>query len=124
MKRAILLLLGGLVAMLLLRNCTQSGTESSMLEWGQVLNVHMATGGGEAGNYNFPEALSEIAPELRGHLATVDTWGNKFVYRRIRDDRYQLISVGKDGIFGNEDDVIMQNGAFYPADTIYSETPP
>ena len=123
MKRAILLGAGGLLAIILLQTNTQSGTESTMLAWGQALNVHLTTGG-TTGNYDFPETLSEIAPELRADLSFQDVWGNKLKYRRLRDDKYQLISVGKDGVYGNEDDVILMNGALYPADTIYAETPP
>jgi hypothetical protein len=123
MKRGILLTIAGLGAMFLLRTCTQSGTESVMLGWAQALKFHLATGG-EAGDYSFPRELGEIAPELRAELSDVDTWGNKLRYRRLRDDLYQLISVGKDGQYGNADDVIVQNGAFYPSEKIYSETPP
>ena len=123
MKRAILLGAGGLIAFFLLQTNTQSGTESTMLAWGQALNAHLATGG-TTGGYDFPETLNEIDPALRADLPMRDVWDNKFKYRRIRDDRYQLISMGEDGVYGNEDDVILMNGALYPAETIYAETPP
>lgn len=123
MKRAILLLAAGLAAILFLQTNTQSGTEGTMLGWAQVLNAHLATGG-QTGDYSFPHELHEIDPVLREHLSFTDTWGNKLKYRRLRDDRYQLISSGKDGVYGNEDDVIVQNGGIYPAATIYAETPP
>lgn len=123
MKKVILMSAGALVAVLLVRSFTPSGSESAMLEWAQALNFHLASGG-PTGSYSFPEELREIDPELRADLSTVDSWGNRFKYRRLRDDLYQLISVGADGVYGNADDIIVQNGAFYPAETIYAQNPP
>ncbi len=36
---------------------------------------------------------------------TKDCWGNAFHYNLINKDTYELISVGKDGIFNTEDDI-------------------
>jgi len=100
----------------------QSATEKIMLDWGQVLNLHLATGG-QTGDYSFPKRLLEIAPELRANLSLEDGWGGRLYYRRIRDDLYHLISAGPDGEFGNDDDVVLQKGAFYPAADIYAKFP-
>ena len=34
-----------------------------------------------------------------------------------------MISAGPDGEFGNSDDIVLENGAFYEADKIYAENP-
>ena len=44
-------------------------------------------------------------------------------YRLLRIDKYNLISAGPDGEFGNEDDVMMENGALYDPTKIYAENP-
>ena len=50
-------------------------------------------------------------------------WGNRFLYRRLRVDKYNIISSGADGQFGNEDDVILENGVLYEPSKIYAESP-
>lgn len=98
-------------------------TETILLNWGQALNAHLATGGRNS-DYAFPKkGLDEIDPALTAALTTTDGWGNEIYYRRLRDDRYQLISRGEDGELGNDDDIILQNGAFFEAAKIYSERP-
>ena len=53
----------------------------------------------------------------------LDGWGNQFLYRRLRVDKYNIISSGPDGEFGNSDDIVLENGALYDATKIYSESP-
>jgi len=45
------------------------------------------------------------------------------LYRRLRIDLYNIISAGPDGEFGNDDDIVMQNGMLYEPSKIYSERP-
>ena len=99
----------------------QTVTEKRMIEWGPILNLYMATNL-EGGN-SYPEALEELPPEIRGDLEFNDGWGNRFLYRRLRVDKYNIISAGPDGEFGNEDDIILENGGLYDATKIYAENP-
>ena len=96
-------------------------TEKRMLEWAPILNMYMGTNF-EGGN-SYPEALEELPPELRGDLKLEDGWGNRFLYRRLRIDKYNIISSGADGEFGNSDDIVLENGALYDAMKIYAESP-
>jgi hypothetical protein len=96
-------------------------TEKRMLEWGPVLNLYMGTNM-EGGN-SYPKALDELPPELSGDLERSDGWGNPLLYRLLRIDKYNLISGGPDGEFGNADDIVMENGALYEAMKIYAENP-
>lgn len=99
----------------------QTVTEKRMVEWGPILNMYMSTNM-EGGN-SYPEALEELPPELSGGLEFRDGWGNRFLYRRLRIDKYNIISGGPDGEFGNSDDIVLENGALYDAMKIYSENP-
>lgn len=99
----------------------QTVTEKRMLEWGPILNMYMGTNM-EGGN-SYPQSLDEMPPELAGDLERRDGWGNDFLYRLLRIDKYNLISAGPDGEFGNEDDVVMENGALYDPMKIYAESP-
>jgi hypothetical protein len=96
-------------------------TEKRMLEWGPILNMYMGTNF-DGGN-SYPEALEELPPEMRGDLKLEDGWGNRFLYRRLRIDKYNIISSGADGEFGNADDVVLENGALYDPMKIYAESP-
>jgi len=99
----------------------QAVTEKRMLEWGPILNLYLGTNF-EGGN-SYPEALEELSPEFRGDLAFDDGWGNRFLYRRLRVDKYNIISAGPDGEFGNADDIVLENGVLYDATKIYAENP-
>lgn len=99
----------------------QTVTEKRMLEWGPILNIYMGTNM-EGGN-SYPQTLDEMPPELTGDLERRDGWGNEFLYRLLRIDKYNIISAGPDGEFGNEDDVVMENGALYDPMKIYAENP-
>jgi len=99
----------------------QAVTEKRMLEWGPILNMYM--GSNFEGGNSYPEALEELPPEFRGDLAFDDGWGNRFLYRRLRVDKYNIISSGPDGEFGNADDIVLENGALYDATKIYAESP-
>ena len=96
-------------------------TEKRMLEWGPILNLYMGTNM-EGGN-SFPESLDELSPEFAGDLKKSDGWGNPLLYRLLRVDKYNLISAGPDGEFGNEDDIVLENGALYDPMKIYAENP-
>ncbi len=96
-------------------------TEKRMLEWGPILNMYMASNMQNANSY--PESLDELPPELRSELKDTDGWGNRILYRKLRIDLYNLISAGPDGELGNDDDIIVQNGALYEPSKIYSEWP-
>jgi hypothetical protein len=96
-------------------------TEKRMVEWGPILNLYMGTNM-EGGN-SYPETLDELPPELRSDLKTRDGWGNPMLYRLLRIDKYNLISAGPDGEFGNADDIVLENGALYEPMKIYAEYP-
>jgi hypothetical protein len=96
-------------------------TEKRMLEWGPILNMYMGTN--FAGGNSYPEALEELPPEMSGELEFKDGWGNRFLYRRLRIDKYNIISSGPDGEFGNADDIVLENGALYDPMKIYAESP-
>lgn len=106
-----------------LTGCSKvSQTEKAILDWGNALNLHLSTGGVES-NYSYPVKLADIDPGLTLGLSDVDAWGNKLFYRLLRDDRYNLISAGADGQFGNDDDIVMENGLLYEASKVYSAYP-
>ncbi|MCP4654672.1 MAG: hypothetical protein GY856_04540 [bacterium] len=115
MRRCAMLIV--MLAVIVIGCGPHTATESRMLDWGNALNLHLATGVG--GDYAFPKALDEV----RAELSTADGWGNEFFYRRIRDDRYQLISAGADGELGNDDDIVLENSAFYEAAKVYAKNP-
>ena len=96
-------------------------TEKRMLEWGPIINLYMGTNM-EGGN-SFPENLDEMPPEMTQDLKRSDGWGNPMLYRLLRIDKYNLISAGPDGEFGNADDIVMENGALYPPEKIYADYP-
>jgi hypothetical protein len=96
-------------------------TEKRMLEWGPILNMYMGTN--FQGGNSYPKTLDEMPPELTGELERRDGWGNPLLYRLLRIDKYNLISAGPDGEFGNEDDIVMENGALYDPMKIYAENP-
>ena len=96
-------------------------TEKRMVEWGPILNIYMGTNM-EGGN-SFPETLEEMPPDLVSDLKKTDGWGNPLLYRLLRVDKYNLISAGPDEEFGNADDIVLENGAFYEATKIYAESP-
>ncbi len=96
-------------------------TEKRMLEWGPILNLYMVTNF-EGGN-SYPETLEEVPPDLTDGLKKTDGWGNPMLYRLLRVDKYNLISGGPDGEFGNADDIVIENGAIYDAQKIYAEYP-
>jgi hypothetical protein len=96
-------------------------TEKRMLEWGHPINLFMGTNM-EGGN-SFPESLDELPPYLSEGLKKTDGWGKPMLYRLLRIDKYNLISAGPDGEFGNSDDIVMENGALYEASKIYAENP-
>lgn len=99
----------------------QTVTEKRMVEWGPILNMYMTTNFEEGNSY--PEALEEVPPEFSGDMEYKDGWGNRFLYRRLRIDKYNIISSGPDGEFGNADDIVLENGGLYDAMKIYSENP-
>ena len=96
-------------------------TEKRILEWGPVLNVFMSTNFANANAY--PNSLDEVPALMAGDLKTADGWGRPLLYRRLRIDLYNIISAGPDGEFGNDDDIVMQNGMLYEPSKVYSERP-
>jgi len=96
-------------------------TEKRMLEWAPMINLYM--GSNMEGGNSFPETLDEMPPMFTEDLKRSDGWGNPLLYRLLRVDKYNLISAGPDGEFGNADDIVVENGALYPAEKIYAENP-
>ncbi len=112
-----------LLALLLAACGPTTETESMMIAWANVLNAHLASGGRTGDNFSYPTKLSQVNPNLIAGLSKEDAWGQKYLYRRILDDRYQLISAGPDGDFGNEDDIVVENGVTYEPMGIYAKRP-
>ena len=112
-----------LLAILLAACGPTTETESNMIAWANVLNTHLATGGPNGDNYAYPTKLGQVDPTLTAALSFEDAWGAKLLYRRIVDDRYQLISAGPDGEYGNEDDILVENGVTYDPVKIYKKRP-
>ena len=55
-----------------------------------------------------PEILNDLD---RFHLisaARVDAWGKAIKYERLSEERFRLISAGKDKLFKTEDDIIVE----------------
>lgn len=55
-----------------------------------------------------PRVLSDLD---RFHLisaARVDAWGKAIKYERMSEERFRLISAGKDKLFKTEDDIILE----------------
>ena len=96
-------------------------TEKRMLEWGPMLNLFMGTNM-EGGN-SYPESLDELPPHLSDGLKKSDGWGNPLLYRLLRIDKYNIISAGPDGEFGNADDLVLENGALYDPMKIDAQSP-
>ncbi len=99
-------------------------TEKRMLEWGPILNLFMGTNFTDANAY--PKSFEDVfswRPDLRDDLKTSDGWGNDLLYRQLRVDLYNIISAGPDGEFGNDDDILLQNGALFPPMDIYGKWP-
>ena len=94
-------------------------TRKGMLEWAEMLQVHTAT----SLHFTFPERLGDVDPALRPHLTQTDGWGTKLLYRKWRDDQYDLISAGPDGQWGNEDDIVCVTGHFRDTMGVYSSRP-
>ncbi len=105
----ILLIAVGLVG------CAAAKTERILIEWSAILNPMLAN----------PRmiGLDEIRPDLTANLSRTDAWGNELLYRKVRVDLYHLISAGSDGEFGNDDDIISENGRLVQPSKAYSEWP-
>ena len=112
-----------LLAVLLAACGPTTETESMMIAWANALNAHLATGGRTGDNYSYPTKLGQVDPALTAALSQEDAWGQKFYYRRILDDRYQLISAGPDGEYGNEDDIVVENGVTFDPVQVYAKRP-
>ena len=121
MKRFIPVLVVAVIALVLLGCGARTVTEKRMLEWAPILNLYMASNMEGANSY--PETLDELEPRLREELSTTDGWGNELLYRKLRIDLYNLISAGPDGEFGNDDDIVIENGALYDPAQIYAKNP-
>lgn len=122
MRRLILPCVLGLLALTTVAcGGSRSDTEALMISWAQALKFHITTD--HQGNYEFPDRLEEINPTLRTGLVTSDAWGNELYYRKLQDDRYDLISAGPDGELGNDDDIVITNGKVKKPADVYGERP-
>lgn len=55
-----------------------------------------------------PDSLKELTSFRPVPSGTTDAWGRTIKYERISDSNFRLISAGKDGVFGTEDDVVLE----------------
>lgn len=110
-----------LIVLLVVAGCggADRATRKNMVEWAEVLQVHIAT----SFENKFPERLGDVDPEFRAHLSRTDGWGKEMLYKRLREDIYHLISAGPDGQFGNEDDIVSVRGHFQDAMEVYGSRP-
>lgn len=99
----------------------QTQTEKQLFDWANALNVHLTTD--PTGAYAFPARLEDVDPMLRAELSMNDAWGNPLLYRRLRDDLYQLISPGPNGTPGDSDDVIVEKGLLKKPEVVYAANP-
>ena len=55
----------------------------------------------------YPDNLEDLYPlYITSESQFIDTWGTKFDYKVFDDTKIEIISAGKDRVFGNQDDVI------------------
>lgn len=99
----------------------QTQTEKQLFDWANALNLHLTTD--PTGAYAFPARLEDVDPMLRAELSMNDAWGNPLLYRRLRDDLYQLISPGPNGTPGDSDDVIVEKGILKKPEVVYAANP-
>lgn len=123
MRRAVRLAAVVAVILLPVVGCSdkRTQTEHLMFQWADALKFHIATS--FEGNFTFPHQLIQIEPALRANLSPTDAWGNDWHYRRMEEDRYQLISPGANGTLGDDDDVLVENGVLKDAVAIYAREP-
>jgi hypothetical protein len=120
-KAAASLIAGLCLALVACGGGARTVTEKRMLEWGPALNLFMGSNFQNANAY--PDTLEELPAAVRAALETTDGWGNPILYRKLRIDLYNLISAGPDGELGNDDDIVVENGALYDAAKVYAEWP-
>jgi hypothetical protein len=83
-----------------------SKTKIAMAKLSAALEVYNV----EKGSY--PEDIKTLEPDYIPSTDIKDAWGHKIVYKHRRNQGYQLISPGPDGIKDTDDDIICQNGEF------------
>ena len=80
-------------------------TEAKMSQLSQVIQQYRMD------NNRIPDSLDELMQESEKNLGEAyindpeklaDAWGNEFVYRRIDNRKYELLSLGADGMEGGE----------------------
>jgi hypothetical protein len=96
-------------------------TQKRMFDWAQALNVFLATN--MEGGYVYPDRLEAVDGPIREHLELEDGWGRHFVYRKLTDEKYQILSGGPNGKVGDDDDVVLENGVLRKAEEVYAERP-
>lgn len=55
-----------------------------------------------------PKNLRELKAFSRQLGATLDSWGTPIRYKRLSDERFRLISAGKDRTFNTADDLVLE----------------
>ncbi len=55
-----------------------------------------------------PKILNDLDRFHMISAARVDAWGKAIKYERISEERFRLISAGKDNLFKTEDDIILE----------------
>lgn len=57
-------------------------------------------------NNKYPDTLDELIPQyLNSYIELIDQWGNKFKLETDEDMNKTINSAGRDGIWGNSDDI-------------------
>ncbi len=57
-------------------------------------------------NNKYPDTLDELIPQyLNSYIELIDQWGNKFKLETDEEMNKTITSAGRDGIWGNSDDI-------------------
>lgn len=57
-------------------------------------------------NNKYPDTLDELIPQyLNSYIELIDPWGNKFKLETDEEMNKTITSAGRDGIWGNPDDI-------------------
>ena len=57
-------------------------------------------------NNKYPDTLDELVPQyLNSYIELIDPWGNKFKLETDEEMNKTITSAGRDGIWGNSDDI-------------------
>lgn len=82
-------------------NVKTAGLEISQME-GMVNSYYLMSS-----PHRLPDSLQELTtgPSPLTKEINLDPWGNEYIYKKISNREFEIISAGPDGVEGTEDDV-------------------